>query len=84
LCIERVRGRVRSGGHFVEDAIVRRWYERSLKNFFDLYQMLADEWQVYDNSDRAGSRLVAAGHGLVASVVHEQLTWNEMRRRAGA
>src|SRR5215207_1699040 len=26
LCIERIRGRVRSGGHFVEDEIVRRRY----------------------------------------------------------
>jgi predicted ABC-type ATPase len=84
LCIDRVRGRVRSGGHFVEDAIVRRRYERSLKNFFDLYQALADDWRVYDNSDVAGSRPVAEGHGESTSAVYEQLTWDEMRRRAGA
>ena len=40
LCIERIKGRVRSGGHFVEDEIVRRRYERSLRNFFSLYRTL--------------------------------------------
>lgn len=84
LCIERVRGRVMAGGHFVEDDVVRRRYERSLRNFFSLYQPLADEWEVYDNSDRAGSRLVAKGQGRVPRLIHEPETWDEMRRRAGA
>jgi len=84
LCIERVKKRVASGGHFVEDEIVRRRYERSLKNFFGLYQPLADNWRVYDNSVAAGSRLVAEGHTLISAIVHEPETWAEMRRRAGA
>ena len=84
LCIERIKGRVRSGGHFVEDEIVRRRYERSLRNFFRLYQPLADDWRVYDNSGVAGSRIVAEGHETVPTVVHEPETWDEMRRRARA
>ena len=83
LCIERVRGRARSGGHFVEEEIVRRRDERSLRNFFSLYQPLADEWRVYDNSEHGGSKMVAAGHGSTATVIQEQQTWDEMRRRAG-
>lgn len=84
LCIERVRGRARAGGHFVEEEIVRRRYERSLRNFFSLYQPLADEWRVYDTSDPSGSRVVAAGRGATATVVHEQETWGEMQRRVGS
>lgn len=84
LCIERVRGRARAGGHFVEGDIVRRRYERSLRNFFHLYQPLADEWEVYDNSSTAGSRLVAKGQGTTPSEIREQQTWDEMQRRAGA
>jgi predicted ABC-type ATPase len=84
LCIERIKGRVRSGGHFVEDDVVRRRYERSLKNFFTLYQPMADDWRVYDNSGMSGSRIVAAGHGPVPGVIRERETWDEMRRRAGA
>src|SRR5215210_2092247 len=70
LCIERVRERVRAGGHFVEDEIVRRRYERSLKNFFGLYQPLADNWQVYDNSVGEGGVLVAEGHRVHVASVH--------------
>jgi len=84
LCIERVKARVHSGGHFVEGDIVRRRYERSLKNFFGPYQSLADDWRVYDNSGVAGSRIVAEGHETVPTVVHEPETWDEMRRRARA
>jgi predicted ABC-type ATPase len=84
LCVERVRGRARTGGHFVEEGIVRRRYERSLRNFFSLNQPLADDWRLYDNSDPSGPRVVAAGHGSTATVIHEQQTWDEMRRRTGA
>jgi predicted ABC-type ATPase len=83
LCVERVRGRAMTGGHFVEEAIVRRRYDRSLRNFFTLYQELADEWEVYDNSGGSGGRLVAEGHGLASSIVHERVIWDEMQRRAG-
>jgi len=83
LCIERVRERVLSGGHFVEDEIVRRRYERSLRNFFGLYQTLADNWRVYDNSGTAGARIVVVGEHSTPTVIHERETWDEMRRRAG-
>jgi predicted ABC-type ATPase len=83
LCVERVRNRAMTGGHFVEEEIVRRRYERSLRNFFGLYQPLADEWEVYDNSGGPGGRLIAEGQALASSVVHEPLVWDEMQRRAG-
>ncbi len=83
LCIERVKARVQSGGHFVEDEIVRRRYERSLRNFFALYRTLADEWEVYDNSTDLGGRLIAEGQELVSSVIDDPLVWDEMQRRAG-
>ena len=68
----------------MEDAIVRRRYERSLKNFFSLYQPLADDWRVYDNSSDTGSRIVADGHGATATAIHDQQTWDEMQRRVGS
>jgi predicted ABC-type ATPase len=83
LCIERVKARVQSGGHFVEDEIVRRRYERSLRNFFGLYQPLADDWRVYDNSGLEGSRIVAVGHRSITTATILPETWDEMRRRAG-
>jgi predicted ABC-type ATPase len=83
LCIERVRHRFQSGGHFVEEPIVRRPYERSLENFYSLYRPLADDWQVYDNSLQGQPRLVAQGHRVHVVSVHAQPIWDEMLRRIG-
>lgn len=83
LCIERVKARVHSGGHFVEDGIVRRRYERSLTNFVGLYRPLADDWQVYDNSERGNPVLVAEGHRTESASIRVQATWDEMMRRGG-
>ncbi len=59
--VNRVRDRVRRGGHHVPDDRVRSQYTAGLRNFFSLYRPLADTWQVYDNSEPRGPRLVAFG-----------------------
>jgi len=48
--VRRVAKRVASGGHNIPEETIRRRYERGRANFFDLYQPLADEWAVWDNS----------------------------------
>jgi len=50
LALERVRLRVRNGGHGIPDATVRRRFGRSLANFLHLYKPLADSWTILDNS----------------------------------
>jgi len=50
LAIERIRLRVRNGGHHIPDEVVRRRFGRSLPNFFRTYQPLADSWTIFDNS----------------------------------
>ena len=52
LAVERVAQRVESGGHDIPDDVIRRRYERGRRNFFELYQPLADEWSVWNNSGR--------------------------------
>jgi len=60
LAIERVRQRVRLGGHDVPSPVIRRRYHAGVRNFFNLYMSLADQWRIYDNSTLA-PRLVAIG-----------------------
>lgn len=48
--VARVAGRVREGGHGVPEEVVRRRYQRGLRNLFTLYLPIADEWAVYDSS----------------------------------
>ena len=50
LARERIKQRVKQGGHHVPDVDVERRLERSLGNFFGLYMPLADAWDIFDNS----------------------------------
>jgi predicted ABC-type ATPase len=77
--VARVRDRVRLGGHGVPEEIVRRRYERGLRNFFRLYQPLASTWAMYDNADMAGMRLLAAGRGEHVLELRQQQLWNCLR-----
>ena len=61
LAVQRVRERVRSGGHDVPEAVIRRRYDAGLRNFWTLYQPLADAWSVYDNSAGGEPVLIASG-----------------------
>jgi predicted ABC-type ATPase len=55
LHIERVRARVRSGGHDIPEAKIRERYDRSRMNLIRLMPRLA-ELLVYDNSQYADPR----------------------------
>lgn len=48
--IERVRLRVSQGGHNVPVEDIRRRFDRSWRNFDNVYKPLADSWTVYDTS----------------------------------
>ena len=60
LAIERVRVRVKQGGHDVPEDIIRRRYETGWKNFQGVYKYLVDAWVLYDNS---GEKPVLLGAG---------------------
>ena len=59
LALARVAERARRGGHAVPQGIVRRRYDRSLANFFNLYSKFADSWVMLDNSIQRRPRLIA-------------------------
>jgi len=61
VAVQRVRDRIRLGGHSIPEPIVRRRYRRGIDNFFRIYKPLADAWRFYDNSDLSGPRLAARG-----------------------
>jgi predicted ABC-type ATPase len=69
LAVERVRERVRSGGHDIPPDVIRRRYARGRANFLELYSPIAMRWSVLDNSARGQASVIAAGSG---SVVHVQ------------
>lgn len=50
LALERIRLRVRNGGHPIPGDVVRRRFRRSLPNFLFTHRALADSWAIFDNS----------------------------------
>jgi len=58
LGIERIVERVRQGGHYIPDAVVRRRFAKGLTNFVKLYRPILDSWFIFDNS-MATPKLIA-------------------------
>jgi predicted ABC-type ATPase len=77
--IRRVEGRVKLGGHYVDPDTIRRRYARGLVNFFELYQPLATEWFMYNNTTSPGEQLIARGHGRIVDEVEDNVLWTAVR-----
>jgi predicted ABC-type ATPase len=81
LAVRRVKHRVKLGGHDVPSDVVTRRFFRSLHNFIQLYQPLADEWNVFDNSTGKLASPIASGIG---SSVHIKDTarWSNLLQQS--
>jgi len=51
IAINRVTQRVKQGGHFIAEDIIKRRYLSGMANFQNLYKPLVDAWAVYDNNE---------------------------------
>ena len=61
--VERVRRRVRQGGHHIPEDVIRRRFDSGLANLRNLYSARVDYWILYDNQgpepdvvERSGER----------------------------
>ncbi len=81
LAIARVAKRVALGGHSIPENVIRRRYERGLRNFLNIYIPLADLWIVYDNSGDH-PELVATGSKGIEQKVLKEYIWNNIQRKA--
>ena len=81
LAVARVTERVRQGGHDVLEGVVRRRFEAGLRNFFAVYQRIADTWQVFDNSAQDGPRLIASGRRANDVTIVDSRAWAHLMRR---
>ena len=50
LAIQRVRDRVKAGGHNIPEEVIRRRYLMGLKYLFETYIPVCDRWVLADNS----------------------------------
>ena len=81
LAVERVRERVRLGGHHVAEKVIRRRYDAGLENFWKLYAPLADAWSVYDNSESPGTTPIASGwKNKITVAVRDEASWLDFQQ----
>jgi len=81
LAKSRVADRVADGGHDIPREDIERRFWRGLRNFFELYQPLANAWTLCDNSGRS-LVVVAQGESTATAKVYNQKRYDEIRREA--
>ncbi len=79
--VARVDQRVAEGGHFVPPEIVARRYIGGLRNFFELYRPIADEWRIYSNADPRQRYIVADGIRGDLLTVYDKDVWETILRQ---
>ena len=58
LAQERVKIRVKQGGHSIPEDVIERRYKRGLKNFFEIYMNLCDSVMLFNSSKNSTLTLV--------------------------
>lgn len=58
LLVERIKERLKRGGHPVSEKDVIRRYPRSLRNFWTQYRLCADEWNIVNNNEVEARNIV--------------------------
>jgi predicted ABC-type ATPase len=79
LAVARVAERVPQGGHNVPAEVVRRRFRTGLSNLLGCYRDIADSWQVYDNSDFEGPRLIASRGAGKPPAIADPGAWGNLK-----
>jgi predicted ABC-type ATPase len=80
LAIQRVKRRVKSGGHSIPLEVIKSRYKRGINNFFDLYKNKSDSWVVIDNS-RDESILIVEGEADKSLKIKIEQQWKQFQNQ---
>lgn len=80
IAVQRVAARVRSGGHDIPEAVIRRRYEAGLRNFHGLYRDVVSSWAMMDNEAMTGPLLVAYQEPSEPPAILEPDRWRRLER----
>ena len=76
VALARVQQRFRKGGHNITEDVIRRRFEAGLKNFFEIYQPLVDDWVLWDASPDLPTKIASLGKGRLH--VHDDPLYNQI------
>lgn len=80
LAVERVRARVRAGGHDIPETTIRRRHERGLRSLFGLYLPVANSWRVFDASLKLPKEIARYSRVDGEVIFYEEL-WKTIKTR---
>lgn len=78
LAISRVKTRVKEGGHNIPENVIIRRYEGGLKNFFELYIPIVDNWMLVNNSGEP-YEIIAEGSSDSIEITNSEL-WENLKK----
>lgn len=79
LAISRVATRVKEGGHYIPDEVIRRRYKSGLNNFFNLFIPRVDNWLFINNS---GDNYEIIAEGAIDEItVNDVEQWEELKEK---
>ncbi len=80
LAKERVRTRVKEGGHNIPIEVIERRYLRGIRNFFDIYLSIVDTVFLFDNSE-GKHYLFAEKYFDNEIIIFNQEIYNNLKKR---
>ena len=81
LAITRIQERVKRGGHYISDEVVKRRYKRGLQNLLKLFIPLCDYWFAVDNSENKPA-IIAAGNDGADTIIYNYEIWETIKSYA--
>ena len=81
LAIDRVAKRVSKGGHHIPSDIIKRRYQRGIRNLVHLFIPIVDYWIVTNNSN-ASLEEIASGEKLLAQTITMEYLWEQILQLA--
>lgn len=76
LAVKRVETRVKEGGHSIPEDVIRRRYEKGLRNFYKIFEPIVDEWIFIDNSGEPYE--IIAHKNTESSLIKNAVRCNEL------
>tara|TARA_R110002049_G_scaffold2485_2_gene18210 strand:- start:11408 stop:11983 length:576 start_codon:yes stop_codon:yes gene_type:complete len=79
LAVKRVETRVKEGGHNIPEKVIRRRYENGLRNFFDIFKSIVDDWMLIDNSGDPYELIAEKTQS--EEIIYNVEIWNSLKKK---
>lgn len=79
LAKERVKTRVKEGGHNIPEDVIERRYHNGIKNLFKIYLPIVDQALIFDNSEGKHNLIAETSSNEELNILNE-IKFNELKK----